>query len=78
MNDELIKRIREIAADIFGEDIDDVNAAMTPSDLESWDSLAQLNLIAAIEDEFFLEIGPEEMETLMSIEAIAAFVNSRR
>jgi acyl carrier protein len=78
MNDELIKRIREIAADIFGEATDDVTAATTPSDLESWDSLAQLNLIAAVEDEFSLEISPEEMETLMSIEAIAALVDSRR
>jgi acyl carrier protein len=78
MSDDVILRISEIAADIFGDDTHVVTGATTQQDLESWDSLAQLNLMAALEDEFGIEIDPEAMDSRTSIAAIAQLVAALR
>jgi acyl carrier protein len=44
-------------------------------DIESWDSLAQMNLVIALEDEFQLTIPDEEVGTLISIQLILSLVN---
>jgi acyl carrier protein len=77
MSVDLVDRVAEIAADVFGEDAGAVGADTTPDDLESWDSLAQLNLVVALEDEFGIELLPKDIDAMVSIEAIAALVRSR-
>ena len=40
---------------------------MTPKDIETWDSLSQLNLISAIEKEFQIKLEIDEIFTVMKI-----------
>jgi acyl carrier protein len=74
MDDELMVRVAELAADVFGEDVVDVGPGTTPDDIEGWDSLAQLNLIVALEDEFGVRISPDDIEAMTSIAAVADVV----
>jgi acyl carrier protein len=48
-----------------------------PGTVEGWDSLQQLNLVLAIEQEFELQLGPEDIERLGNIRLIAAVVACR-
>lgn len=38
-----------------------------PDDIDSWDSLGHVNIITAIEDEFDIEISPEEIGEIRTI-----------
>lgn len=44
-------------------------------DLEEWDSLAQMNLVLAIEEELGVTIPDEEVGTMISIPLIVSLLN---
>jgi acyl carrier protein len=48
-----------------------------PDEIETWDSLATVNIAAAVDKEFGYEMEPEEMVGLMSIGDIKAFLHSK-
>ena len=77
MTDDVRNRIIEIAADVLGESASSISIETTPADVEAWDSLAQLNLMVALEDEFAIQLVPEDLELMTSIGAIASLVSSR-
>jgi acyl carrier protein len=77
MTDDVDKRVIEIAADVLGESPSSIGTNTTPADIEAWDSLAQLNLMVALEDEFAIQLAPEDMDLMVSLGAIAALVSSR-
>ena len=48
---EILKKITEIARDVFDNDDVELTEATTAADVEEWDSLSHLSLISDIEDE---------------------------
>jgi acyl carrier protein len=66
----VLDKIREIIADITHNSIDDVNEATTCATLDLWDSVAQINIIVAIENEFGLLFNVEEMYSLNSVQKL--------
>jgi acyl carrier protein len=65
---------RTIAA-VLGVDAEAIDDASSPETLESWDSLNHLNLVMAIEEEFNVELTPDdtlEMRDVGRIRAILA------
>jgi acyl carrier protein len=77
MTADVGRRVIEIAADVLGEAPGSIGNDTTPADIEAWDSLAQLNLVVALEDEFAIQLAPEDMDLMVSVGAIAALVSSR-
>lgn len=77
MTADVGKRVIEIAADVLGEAPGSIGNDTSPEDIEAWDSLAQLNLVVALEDEFAIQLAPEDMDLMVSVGAIAALVSSR-
>ena len=49
---EILKKINEIARDVFDNDEVELTEATTAADVEEWDSLSHLSLISDVEDEF--------------------------
>jgi acyl carrier protein len=49
----------------------------SPETIESWDSLQHLNLVLALEQEYSVQFTPEEIETLVSPERIAALLGEK-
>ena len=60
-------KLEEIIANIFELDHSQIKKEMTPADIETWDSLSQLNLISAIEKEFQIKLEIDEIFTVMKI-----------
>jgi acyl carrier protein len=60
-------KLEEIIANIFELDPSQIKKEMTPIDIETWDSLSQLNLISAIEREFQIKLEIDEIFTVMKI-----------
>ena len=77
MSDDILDRVREIAADLFGVPLDDIDADSSQADIEAWDSLAQLNLMLALEDEFSIRLAPDDIEKMGTVAAIAQLVDAK-
>jgi acyl carrier protein len=66
--DELVimeNKIKALFADILQISSDQINDRSTPDTIEAWDSLNHLNLIATFEEEFSIDIDPEEIPPMM-------------
>ena len=57
----------DIIANIFELDASQIKKEMTPADIETWDSLSQLNLISTIEKEFQIKLEIDEIFTVIKI-----------
>jgi acyl carrier protein len=57
----LEERIKLIFATVLNISPDQVHDETKPDDLENWDSMNHLLLVAAFEDEFSINIEPEEI-----------------
>lgn len=55
------EKIKQIFATIIDVSPDQIHNETTPDDLENWDSMNHLMLIAAFEEEFSINIEPEEI-----------------
>lgn len=72
--DENADRIAQLAAGVFGVERSTLTASTTADDVESWDSFAHLNLMVAIEDEFDIELDPEQAGGLGDLGALVEHV----
>ena len=69
---DIFVKIAEVAADVLGVDVAEISEETTFDDLDA-NSLARLQLVTAIEDEFNLEIDDE---TLLSLNSVADAVHA--
>ena len=73
----MLKRVLTIAADVFQVDESTLGPGSSPDTIESWDSLHHLSFVVALEQEFSVEISPEEIEELLSVELTAALMEEK-
>jgi len=73
---DLAARVCEIASDVFEVETGTITPASTPDDVESWDSLAMLNLMVALEDEFDVQLSPDAVAEASSIGALVSMVGA--
>ena len=68
MDQSVLDRIRQIAADVFGVPIEQIVPESSPDSIETWDSMQHLNFALALEQTFSIQFEPEEIEQMLSIE----------
>ena len=66
-----------MASDLFGVPADRINAASSPTTLDTWDSIQHLNLVLALEEKFGLQLSPEEIEQMKNIGDTARLIESK-
>lgn len=71
MNEEVLMKVREIAAELFGSPLESLHAGSSPDTVESWDSVQHLNLVLEVEQVFGVTADMENMDQLRSLGAIA-------
>ncbi|MHA1749057.1 MAG: phosphopantetheine-binding protein [Promethearchaeota archaeon] len=54
-------KIKELFATILKIPLNRISDNLSPDQVEEWDSLNHLNLISSFEEEFSIEIEPEEI-----------------
>ncbi|WP_173458363.1 acyl carrier protein [Ruminococcus flavefaciens] len=74
---EIIPRLNEVFRDIFGDPSLSVNENTTSSDIEDWDSLEHINLIAAVENEFGLRFKMREVSGMKNVGEMIAIISER-
>ena len=73
---EITERIRLIVSDVLEIDANRIGAESHQSDIAEWDSLAQLRLVTALEEEFGVKPSMREIAELTSIPAITRYLNT--
>lgn len=77
MPNPVLAKVLSIAADVFQVEESSLGPASSPDTVESWDSLHHLSLVVALEQEFGVQISPEEIEELLTIELTAALMEEK-
>ena len=67
INDNFIK----VFTQVFDLTPDQIHSDLTQNDVAKWDSLAQIHLVIALEQEFNVNLELEEIVTMNSVKAIA-------
>ncbi|MDX4048457.1 MULTISPECIES: acyl carrier protein [Aliarcobacter] len=63
-------RIKKVMSDILNIDVSSINDNTSPENVESWDSLKQMNIIVALEEEFDIEFSDEEIGEMLNYRLI--------
>lgn len=63
----ILKKLNEIFIDVFDDEDILLTMETTAEDIDDWDSLAQINLIIAIKDEFNIDFEFEEVATYKNV-----------
>lgn len=72
---EIDNKLRAIFAALFDLPSESFDNDTSPDTLEKWDSMAQLNIIAAVEEEFEVTILPEQQLDMLTFELVGDVVN---
>jgi len=75
--EELIGILQEIFDDIFDETQPKVVLDLSSSDVQEWDSLANIQLIVAIEHQFSIKFAAHEVEKLSSVRDLINSINTK-
>jgi acyl carrier protein len=62
--------LNEIFQDIFDDDSLAITAETNQDDIEEWDSLANINIVFAIEDEFDIKFDVDDITKMKSVAII--------
>lgn len=69
-SEQMLDRIREIISDVTRFPLEQIHEHSTHETVEGWDSLAQINIIVAVEAEFGAFFTPDEVYELNTVRKI--------
>ncbi len=75
--DKIYERLNTVFRDIFDDETISVNENTTSDDIEDWDSLENINLIVAIEQEFGMKFNMNEVTTMKNVGEMVNIILSR-
>jgi acyl carrier protein len=64
------ERLQELLRTFFNDDEIVLDSGLTPAEVPGWDSVAHVNLLFSIENEFGIHFSDAELETLSSVGAL--------
>ena len=70
MDQKLEKKLKKLVSTVFEIKIDEIDDSTSPDTVEKWDSLKQLNLAMAIENEFEITLSPNDITDMLSYKLI--------
>ncbi|MCS6989733.1 MAG: phosphopantetheine-binding protein [Chloroherpetonaceae bacterium] len=73
----LLEKLSPIFKSVFGQHTE-ISLNTKQEDVAEWDSVSHLELILELESEFELNLTPEEIENMKSVEAILRAIQSRQ
>ncbi len=74
--EEIFERLNEVFRDVFGDDEIVVNDDTTAADVDGWDSLRHITLLAAIEDEFDVEFSMGQTVKMKNVGEMVDYIEA--
>jgi len=72
--EEVFEKLNEVFRDVFDDDSITVNDTTTADDIEDWDSLEHINLMAAVESEFGIKYSMGQVVTMKNVGEMADII----
>jgi acyl carrier protein len=70
----IFDELRNLAADILEVEPDELDEDSSPETVGSWDSVQHLNLILAIEEQYGVQLDPEQIGGAATLGELASIV----
>ena len=74
---ETLGEVKEVVSKVFSIDIDKISDDAHLLDDLNADSLAKMDLVMKLEDQFGIEIPEEDSEKVMTVRAIADYIEQK-
>lgn len=74
MEDNTEERIKDVMSSILARPVDEISCDSSPDTIESWDSLKQLDLVIALEEEFEVRFSDEQTIQMLNFKLIVVIV----
>ena len=65
--EEVFEKLNEVFQDVFDDDTITVTDTTTADDIEEWDSLEHINLLAAVEQEFGMKFNMGQVVSMKNV-----------
>ena len=75
--EDITSRINRIFREVFQDNSISVTSQMTAADVEKWDSLSHLTMIAAVEKEFGIKFKLKELVSMKNVGDLFTAVQSK-
>ena len=75
--DEILDRLQPILRDVLENNALIITAASSAKNVEGWDSLAHINLVSVIEQEFHIRFALGELERLNNVGDMIELMRSK-
>ena len=75
--EEILNRLQTIFQNVFDEDVS-INEETKPSDIDGWDSLTQIVLLSAIQNNFDIDISMDEAITIDGVASIIKIIEAKK
>ena len=72
--EQTFEKLNEVFRDVFDDDSICVTDTTTSDDIEDWDSLEHINLIAAVEQEFGVKFNMGQVVTMKNVGEMADII----
>lgn len=73
----MFETLNGVFQDVFDDESITVNEATTAEDIDDWDSLEHINLIAAVEQEFGMKFSMGQVVTMKNVGEMADIIISQ-
>lgn len=70
-------KIKEVMSSVLEIDISEIDENSSPETIEKWDSLKQMNLVVALEEEFGIVFTDEELVQLINYKLIRLILQEK-
>ena len=74
--EEIIKKLEEIFSDLFDEEMTLLEKT-SPADIDEWDSLMQISILAAVQDEFDVSFEIDEIVAMKNVGDIISAIEEK-
>ena len=61
------ERVYKIISQVFNVPIENINDESSSDDIETWDSLKHINMVLALEEEFNVQFGEEQVLEMLNV-----------
>lgn len=75
--EEVFEKLNEVFRDVFDDESITVTDATTANDIDDWDSLEHINLLAAIEQEFGMKFNMGQVVSMKNVGEMADIIISK-
>ena len=75
--EEIFEKLNEVFRDVFDDEEIEVCEETTAADIDGWDSLEHINLIAAVEQEFGVKFTMGQVVTMKNVGEMARLIEEK-